>query len=262
MNQLWYDTLKERLDNTLLVLAVSVGIPLCIVLGADWLRRQLDLTDKAAILSWPVTNVPLASWATVGLMLGVVQAIVVWGRGSRPWWPLARWPWLVLALGASASVVPSLDDHVQVYPDRIVGLGAPASWSGEDGLRFEKAAGVEVGCLTIQRRHQPDIATLSYVVHFPGGQAVDLQNARSGGQRSANSWFEAVERLDRRALRSVPHGPNAPVHSVACIRALRAELGEPAFGAARRMLGISDADLIRYYAEPHEAFKRRPADGL
>ncbi|HYC96331.1 hypothetical protein [Brevundimonas sp.] len=256
-----YDALKKRFDDAMLVLCISVGIPLGIVVGADWLRRRLNFTDEAAILSWPVTNVPLAPWAAAGCVLGAVLAIVICVRGSRPWWPVVRWPWLFLALAAAAAVALSLGSHVRIYPDRIVASGVDGA-PGEEVLRFETATQIEVGCALINYRRRSDIATLSYAVYFPRGEVVHLQDARSGGQAGARRWFEAVNKLDEQSLASIPHGPRAPAHSISCVRALRAELGEPAFSSARRMLGISGRDLSRYYAEPHEAFKRKSDDGL
>lgn len=262
MKTIYGGELKRRVDNAGLVVAVSLLIPMGGLLVADWLRRRLGPGDDAVLMWWPLSETPIEIAAWCGLAAGLVLGGLVLARRDGRWWSLVRWPWLVMALAVLAAAAVSLDSRVLVYADRVVVDGDAGQALARGELRFADAERVEVRCAFIQRKRQSDIATLSYAVRFRDGGVAFLDEARDRSPDGALRWFDVLDRLDRASLGSIPHGAGgggagAPL----CMRALRTELGEPRFTAARRMLGVTDADFARYYSEPHEAFRRKPDDG-
>jgi len=235
--------------------AGSFLIPFAVVFGAAWIRRRFEPGDDGWVMWWPFTGQQVAVVAFAGIALAVVLGVVVLLRRDGQWWPVVRWPWLIVTLFALALSAQALDSRVMVYADRIVttGDGGPLR---PGILTFDSAEWVEAHCHLIHQRRRPDIATLTYAVYFSDGQVAWLDQAHDRTRGDMLRWFHALEKLDRTALASVPHGPVGSTRSVQCIRTLRAELGETNFTAARRMLGISDGDFARRYAEPHEAFQR------
>tara|TARA_R110002167_G_scaffold206514_6_gene410510 strand:- start:1038 stop:1838 length:801 start_codon:yes stop_codon:yes gene_type:complete len=243
-----------------LVALASFLIPWGILAGFMWVRRQIEPGEEGLVMWWPFTGQQFAAIAFIGLALPVFLGLAVLLRRGAPWWPVVRWPWLIAAVFTVALAAQALNSRVMVYSDRIVTTGDGGSLR-PGILRFDSANWVEVHCDLIRRKRQPYVATLAYAVHFDDGQVASLDLAHDRTRQGALRWFSAVEKLDRTVLATVPHRPASPTRSVECVRALRDQLGETNFTAARRMLGISDTDFARRYAEPHEAFQPRHKAG-
>lgn len=244
---------REIWRNAGVAAGLTVVIPVMVVTTTNSLRRVIGPLDPAVLLWWPQEisgGIILVMAVAVVIALGT--GITVLGRDTIPWSRLARWPWAGVALLALAAVAISARADVRIYADRIVTTEADGARSA---IPMATATGVEVRCAVISRRKKSDIPTLEYAIRFPG-RTISLQPAMgSVSHGTARDWFRKVEALDRQVLAAVPHVSSGAAHDVNCIRALRAELGDTDFAAARRMLGIADAEVARAYAEPHEAWK-------
>lgn len=249
---------KERWRNAGLAAALTVILPVFLAFAVGSLRRSFGPRDPSMLLWWPEEMTTLIAAAiAASIVLGLGTGIMVLARRDLTWWQVGRWSWAVAALLMLAAVAISARAEVRVYADRIV----ISDESGDrETLPITSATGVGVGCEIISRKRKADVATLDYAIHFPD-RSVSLRPALGSVSRdAARIWFHKVEELDREVLSALPHqSAGSAGHDVGCIRALRRELGEPDFTAARRMLGLTEADLARYYAEPHEAWSRDAA---
>jgi hypothetical protein len=249
---------KERWRNAGLAAALTVILPLLLAFTAGRLRRSFGPRDPAVLLWWPEEMTSLIAFAiAASIVVGLGTGIVVLGCRTTAWWKVSLWPWAVMGLVMLAAVAASARAEVRVYADRIV---ISDEHGARDTLPMASAISVGVWCDVISRKRKADVATLDYAIHFPD-RSVSLRPALGSVSRdAARIWFHKVEELDREVLSALPHqSAGSAGHDVGCIRALRRELGEPDFTAARRMLGLTEADLARYYAEPHEAWSRDPA---
>lgn len=243
------------------VAAVSVLIPFLTPLAAKWVRWRIGPSDPQVLLWWPMSESHAALPMFAGVVAAVILGVGVLARGKAV---LGRavWVWLVLAFAASASAFLSLDSSVRIYSDRVVVADGAATKALPAGTYpFDSADHVMARCRQVSRSRQSDYATMDYVVHFPDVGWIAFDDAREDGPGAARVWFRKLAQVDAKGLRQIPHEP-AQEPAVSCIRALRAELGEEDFANARRMMVLSDDDFERYYAEPHEAFKRKSDDGL
>lgn len=249
---------KERWRNAGLAAALTLILPLLLAFTVGSLRRSFGPRDPAVLLWWPEEMTSLIAAALfASACVGIGTGIVVMGCRNVAWWKVARWPWAVMGLVMLAAVAASARAEVRVYADRIV---ISDEGGGRTAIPMASATGVGVWCDVIRRKRKADIGTLDYAIHFPD-RSVSLRPALGSVSRdTARIWFHKVEALDREVLSALPHqSAGSAGHDVGCIRALRRELGEPDFTAARRMLGLTEADLARYYAEPHEAWSRDAA---
>jgi len=249
---------KERWRNAGLAAALTVILPLLLALAVGSLRRSFGPRDPSVLLWWPEEMTTLIAFAiSASIVVGLGTGIMVLARRNMAWWKVGRWSWAVTVLVMLAAVAASARAEVRVYADRIV-------ISDEHGARetvpMASATGVGVWCDVIRRKRKADVATLDYAIHFPDRSVSLRPGLGSVSRDTARIWFHKIEALDREVLSALPHqSAGSAGHDVGCIRALRRELGEPDFTAARRMLGITEADLARYYAEPHEAWSRDTA---
>lgn len=243
------------------VAAVSVLIPLLTPLAATWIRWRTGPSDPHVLLWWPVSESHAALPVFAGVVAAVILGVGVLARGKTVL-GRALWVWLVLALASGVSAFLSLDSSVRIYSDRaIVSEGAATVALAAGIYPFASADRVVARCRWITRGRQSDYATVDYGVHFPDGGWIAFDTAREETPAAARAWFRKLVGIDAKGFRQTPHEP-AQAPAVSCIRALRAELGEEDFAHARRMMVLSDDDFERYYAEPHEAFKRRSGAGL
>ena len=256
-----FEMIKERLRTASIVLAVSLSIPFATPLVAEWIRRRTGPGDPEVMLWWPASE-SHAIWPVLaGILVGLVFGAGALARGDTVFRRL-KWVWAGLAVLAGASALMSLDSSVRIMADRVVVADGAGTATLKPGAHLlANADQVVVRCRWIDRRRDSDYATVDYWVHFAGGSWVAFHDARPENPAAAREWFRTVVRLDRTALIQTPHAMSTEP-SVSCIRSLRVELGEEDFAKARRMMGLSDADFTRYYAEPHEAFRRRSDDGL
>lgn len=249
---------KERLDGVALAAIMTVIFPVLVLLLASGLRRSFAPDDPAVLMWWADTlnDVTLRALA-IAVVAALGVSIAVLARPQIAWWKIARWVWGGSALLAVGAVALAARADVRVYADRIVVTAIDGSQSA---VPLTNAREVEVWCDVINRRRDADIATIGYVIHFQDGSVALRSAMHDKSPDAARAWFRTVEALDREVLAAVPHTRYGEGHDMICIRALRAELGETDFAAARRMLGINDTDFARYYAEPHEAWKRGAED--
>jgi hypothetical protein len=253
------DSRKALRNNAGLAALVTVVTPVMAMMMAGSLRRSFSPDDPAVLLWWadPLNDATLAAMGMAG-MGAIVVAILILARPDIAWWKIARLFWAGAGLLGLAAIALSFRAEVRVYPDRIVTVAMDGSRSA---VSMGDAKEIEVWCDVLGRRRSSDIPTIGYTIHFPD-QSISLRSAMGGRSKgAARAWFHKVETLDREVLASVPHAPYGPAHDVTCVRSLRTELGEADFTAARRMLGITDADFARYYAEPHEAWSEGRRDG-
>lgn len=206
---------------------------------------------------WEQNDATMAAMA-VGIFAALGVGIVALARRDVSWWRIGWRPWLGVALLAVAATTISLRADVRVYPDRIV---ATDVYGGQSIYPMGAVEQVEVWCTVMSRRRARDVPTLDYILQFPG-DSISLRpamNGRSGG--AARDWFRKVEQLDRKVLTATPHVPEGLRQDMRCVQMLRAELGEADFAGARRMLGLTQGDVVRYYSEPHEAWNGHTDNG-
>lgn len=250
----------ERLRIAGLAVSVSILIPLAVPYIAEWIRFRVGPRDADVLLWWPVSE-SHAVWPILsGVLVGVVFGIGALARGNAAL-RRAKWAWLALALLAVTSALLSLDASVRIHADRMVVARGAATEAVRPGTYFLGSADqVEARCVWISRRRDPDYATVDYWVHLPAVGWIALGDTRPAGRDAAREWFRTLASMDEKAF---GHAPHVAIEDggVRCIRALRAELGDEGFEDARRMMGLSEADFARYYAEPHEAWRRKASDG-
>ncbi len=253
--------LWERLRAAGVAVSVSILIPLAAPYVAEWIRHRVGPRDADVLLWWPVSE-SHALWPILaGVLVGVVFGIGALARGKAAL-RRAKWAWLVLALLAATSALLSLDASVRIHADRMVVTEGAATEAVRPGTYYLASADqVEAQCVWVSRRRRSSYATVDYWVHLPTVGWIALGDTRPAGREAAREWFTTLASIDEKAF---AHAPHVAVEEggVRCIRALRAELGDEGFEAARRMMALSDADFARYYSEPHEAWRRRASDGL
>lgn len=244
--------IRQRYEAFVLASAGSVAITAGPAFAVHWIRGLIGPRDAEVLLWWP----ELAAFSLAGVAIGLIAALVLGvaalARGSC--WPLVARPWVGLAVAGVLFPLASLGASVSIHADRAVVTGSVRHEAAT--LRLRDAAWVEVWCSATGGRRKRSIPTIGYAVQFPDGERLDLTEARRRNNPDAvRAWFRTVDRLDRRALSRVEHRLLV-TPGIQCVRALRRELDEKDFLAARRMLGIGNAEFWRLYAEPHEAWRR------
>jgi len=248
----------KRFETAALAAAMTVVFPVIVLMMGGGLRRSFTPDDPEVLLWWAdALNDVTVRALGIAVVAGLALLIVILRRPNIAWWKIARWFWAGSALLALGTLVVSARAQVRVYADRIVTTDMAGA---QLTIPMNAAREIEVWCDVISRSRNSDIPTIGYAIHFPG-RSIPLRSAMGDdSHEGARRWFRKVEALDREVLAAVPHAPYGTAHDMTCVRDLRAELGEADFVAARRMLGINDADFARYYAEPHEAWNGSTRD--
>jgi hypothetical protein len=253
-----WEAQKEPWRDAGLAAFLTVVFPLWLAFGASGLRWLLKPRDPSVLLWWPEQMTGLIAFAiAASIVVGLGTGIMVLVRREVAWWKLARWSWAAALLLMLAAIAVSVRAEVRVYADRIV---ISDEFGSRSAIPMSAAIAVEAACKLIRKGKRREVPILDYAIHFPD-RSLSLRPALSSVSPDA-AWtlFHKVEALDREVLSALPHqSAGSAGHDVVCIRGLRSQLGEPDFTAARRMLGITEADLARYYAEPHEAWSRDTA---
>jgi hypothetical protein len=247
----------KRFETAALAAIMTVVFPVIVLLMGERLRRSLFTPDDPEVLLWwaDALNDVTVRALGIAVVAGLALMIVILRRPNIAWWKIARWFWAASALLALGAFALSARAQVRVYADRIVTTDMVGV---QHAIPMSAAREIEVWCSVISRSRNSDIPTIGYTIHFQGRSVLLRSAMGDDSHEGARRWFRKVEALDREVLAAVPHAPYGAAHDMTCVRDLRAELGEADFVAARRMLGINDADFARYYAEPHEAWKGNP----
>lgn len=248
----------KRLENAVLAAAMTAVFPLLVLMMASGVRRSFAPADPAVLMWW---SDPFNDAAFLGLGIAIVAglglAIAILARPAVAWWKIARWVWAGSVFLALVTFAFGVRAEVRVYANRIV---TTTTSGARSSVPMHAAEAVEVWCDLIGRRRNSDIPTIGYTIHFPDRKVALRSGMGDQTPAAARAWFRKVDTLDREVLAAVPHVRYGEAHDVNCVRALRGELGEADFLAARRMLGITDGDFRRRYAEPHEAWSRSAVD--